>query len=225
MNYAAFVPFKSSDWHTRLSQVLTPEQRQKLALYELAHVLSVLGNYAELYVGLQKNGLNETALRTLLSQLVTDSITIISVDDVNTGIQEFYRIIGNKYEGVFICGSDLPGLKESDIQFVLGFSENVVFSSAKDGGTPFYRISRNEKGFYVPELYLEDGKTNTQRQIERLSESGLSYRIVTDIPGLVRDLDTPNDIFYFLGLRNNSLPIRYLRELRNQGGFTSQNFF
>ncbi|MEM2614194.1 MAG: hypothetical protein QXO15_08245 [Nitrososphaerota archaeon] len=219
--YAAFIPFKSRNWHSRLASILGGE-RQTLALYELAHVLNVLSSYASLYVGLQVGGLSQRDLeKFLLTHYQLWSVTIIEITDVNSGIKNFYEIIPDTTETVFICGSDLPNLQIDDVEATLNFKEKVVFSSAPDGGTPFYRIKKSGGRLYVPQLYV-DGYTNTDVQIRRLEGLGISYRVITDRPGLCRDLDTEQDLKYFLSLGPDTPPIRYLRELKP---FTCQNSF
>lgn len=224
MDYAAFVPFKSNGWHTRLSDVLNPEQRRKLALCEVSHVISIISKYADLYIGLQRGGLSEKVLRVLLYLIGgLENFQVMPINDVKDGIEEFYKITKG-YKGVIICGSDLPLLTTEDIEYVLSLLDgrNVVFSSAIDGGTPFYFIQPS--GIYIPQLYLDDGNTNTERQIQRLNNQCLSYGIITDRPGLCRDLDNLSDIYYFLNSGCNSLPIRYLRQLLEREVITFQNF-
>jgi 2-phospho-L-lactate guanylyltransferase (CobY/MobA/RfbA family) len=229
MKYAAFVPFKGENWHTRLEEILTYEQRRELALRELFHVLRVWSKHADLYVGLQSSGeINSLQLRLRLAILtLAYDIGFLSkllrmrtlyIDNVNEGISQFSNLASmNGYKGIIISGSDLPLLSYEDVRYLLNLNEEVVFSSAEDGGTPVYRIK--PPGIYVPQLYVDDGFTNTRRQEKILDEMKIPYRKINDMDGLCRDLDTPENLKY-ISRHGNSLPVAYLRSLP-----TCQNFF
>jgi 2-phospho-L-lactate guanylyltransferase (CobY/MobA/RfbA family) len=229
MEYAAFVPFKGKDWHTRLKEILTYEQRRELALRELFHVLRVWSKHSDLYVGLQSSGeINSLQLRLRLAILtLAYDIGFLSkllrmrtlyIDNVNEGISQFSKLSSlNGYKGIIISGSDLPLLSYEDVRYLLNLNEKVVFSSAEDGGTPAYRIKPPD--IYIPQLYVDDGYTNTKRQEKILDEMEIPYKKITNIDGLCRDLDTPENLQYIL-INGISLPVSYLKSLP-----IYQNFF
>jgi 2-phospho-L-lactate guanylyltransferase (CobY/MobA/RfbA family) len=228
MEYAAFVPFKGKDWHTRLNEILTYDQRRELALHELLHTLSIWGQYTDLYTGLQSYGeLNSRQLRMKLILLVLvynnvrmlpklSSLRIFPINDVNDGIQQFSDLaLQRGYKGIIISGSDLPLLTSKDAEDLLSLANSaervVVFSSARDGGTPVYMI--RPPGMYIPRLYVDDGYTNTGRQENDLHTLGIQYIKIIDMDGLCRDLDTPEDLLYILTNGRDSPPVVYLRSL------------
>jgi len=227
MEYAAFVPFKGRNWHTRLSGILTYNQRRELALHELFHTLSVWSRHSDLYVGLQSYGeLNSSKLMMKLIllalvynvRLLPKFLRVHIINDpnnVNYIIQKFGLISGRGYKGIIISGSDLPLLTPEDAEYLLSLANSaeriVVFSSARDGGTPVYMI--RPPGLYIPRLYVDDGYTNTERQEKNLHTLGIQYKKIVDMDGLCRDLDTPEDLSYILTNGRNSPPVVYLRSL------------
>ncbi len=103
----AIVPYKKKGGKSRLSPLLSPSEREKLAEYMLEDVVSTL-----LEVGVDVSIVSDEGLNVVLNKIIVTSS-----------------------EPVLIIMADLPLISSDHIRDIIGSKEDVVISPGRGGGT------------------------------------------------------------------------------------------
>ncbi len=116
----AVVPFKVISPKSRLSPLLTPEERTKLALLMLDDITSVL----------REAGIDIVLLTT--KPFKYDAEVAISEKDLNAALNDFLR---DNVEPVMIIMADVPLITLKNVRDIIDSRADIVISPGRGGGT------------------------------------------------------------------------------------------
>lgn len=116
----AVVPFKAINAKSRLSPLLTPEERTKFAGLMLDDIVGIL----------KEAGLDVVLLTTTTFRY--DAETVVSEKDLNTALNDFLK---TETEPVVIIMADIPLITLKNVRDILNSRADVVISPGRGGGT------------------------------------------------------------------------------------------
>ncbi len=133
------VPFKQSDAKSRLSSLLSTEERRLLAFAMLIDVLDVVSVFGEVTV-LSRPGLNRSALdKCVLSKDVPNrSVEVVESSlELNDAINALIETHAGRgwQSDLLIAMADMALLTEDDMKSILKTDGDVVLSPGRGGGT------------------------------------------------------------------------------------------
>jgi len=126
----AVVPFKTVNAKSRLSTILTADERAKLARLMLDDIVGAL----------REAGLQVVLLTTTPFQY--DAEVIVSEKDLNAALNDF---LGSEPEPVMIIMADIPLITVKNIRDMLASPADVVISPGRGGGTNVQYIKEPQK--------------------------------------------------------------------------------
>jgi len=126
----AVVPFKTINAKSRLSAVLTADERAKLARLMLDDIVGVL----------REAGLRVVLLTT--APFEYDAEVAVSEKDLNSALNDF---LGSETEPVMIIMADVPLITVKNVRDMLASPADVVISPGRGGGTNVQFIKDPQK--------------------------------------------------------------------------------
>jgi len=126
----AVVPFKTVNAKSRLSAILTTDERAKLARLMLDDIAGVL----------REAGLRVVLLTT--TPFRYDAEVVVSEKDLNAALNDF---LGSEPEPVMIVMADVPLISVKNIKDMLASPADVVISPGRGGGTNVQFIKEPRK--------------------------------------------------------------------------------
>ena len=126
----AVVPYKTINAKSRLSAVLTPDERAKLARLMLDDIVGVL----------REAGMDVVLLTTTPYQY--DAEIIVSEKDLNAALNDF---LCSESEPVMIVMADIPLITVKNVKDMLASPADVVISPGRGGGTNVQYIKEPRK--------------------------------------------------------------------------------
>jgi 2-phospho-L-lactate guanylyltransferase len=202
---AVLVPFKGDRYKSRLSPVLGPGQRRKLAYLLLGGVLRNIceaGLRRRCYVISSDPEAGARARRAGVSFLR---------ESKSSGVNEAVKLGMRRLKGrekFMVIPSDLVLLSPSDIKHALGFDRKaslVIAPSSSFNGTNLLLFSRRMRS----QLSYDDN--SFWNHLAAAARLGLRTVVLTR-RGLVFDVDTPEDAEELVNLRINTAAARFLRK-------------
>jgi 2-phospho-L-lactate guanylyltransferase len=202
---AILIPFKGGGYKSRLSPILSSDERRRVAYLLLKGTLRVVrraGMQARCYV------VSSDSAATSAARAEGASF----VDEVrSTGVNGAVRlaVIGlPRFERFMVIPSDLPLLQPSDLQRAeeLGWSVPLVISpSSSFSGTNLLLFSRRR----APALSFDNN--SFWNHLASAASKRLRTAVFTS-RGVLLDLDTPADVEELFGLGINTRMVRFLRK-------------
>jgi len=129
----AVVPFKVVNAKSRLSALLTPEERTKFARLMLDDIAGVL----------RDAGLSIVLLTT--TPFTYDAEIAVSEKDLNSALNDFLKV---ETDPVMIIMADVPLINVKNVQDIIGSGADLVISPGRGGGTNIQFI-RDPQRYHV----------------------------------------------------------------------------
>lgn len=202
MSLWAIVPVKPlKNAKSRLSAVLSPEQRYALAGAMFRHVLSVVTKVPEVSGVLVIS--RDTKALAIAREMGAKTIQESAISDLNPALMRATMIVKSwRVEAVLILPADLPFVRADDIQALidLGQNDSIVIATDHNGDGTNALLVR------PPGLIQFDyGPGSFQRHIASATSAGCEVKIYHS-DRLASDIDVPEDLALY-------------RRMRSEGGF------
>ncbi len=182
--YRAVVPFRIENPKSRLSSVLSPEERTMLARLLLKNAVGCLEN-----AGIRKiDILSKTPLslpEMMISSPPETSLSLLIDDrDLNTAVNAYLE---KQTDPVLILMTDLPLVTGDILRRICDTASDICIAPGRGGGTNILKIDRPDifRVRYHGQSFLNHKK--------QASENGLSFEVF-DSFFAGADLDEPDDI-------------------------------
>lgn len=192
------------DAKQRLSNVLSPDERARLARAMLADVLEALA---------QAHAPQRVVVFTASDEIITmaraaglDVVFEPSVEGHSAAVNYMVSELSLTASSILSIASDLPKLVPGDIDFVLdNVSEPITIIPSHDG------TGTNGVLFIPPAVITMDyGEGSFRRHLSKAAAAGHRADVM-NVPGIAFDIDTPEDLQAFLDdPRQHSETWRYL---------------
>ncbi len=175
---------------SRLAEVLTPEERQKLASAMLRHVLSVVGNVPKV-AGTLVISRDNKAL-SIAREYGANTVQESGAPELNAALTRATQVLTSwRCDAVLVLPADLPLLCPDDVTNIINLGKRemtmVIASDRNNDGTN--ALFLRPPGF-IPYSY---GKDSYQRHIGLAYEAGVDVREYHS-PRLHLDIDYPEDL-------------------------------
>jgi len=187
---AIIARFPSAEGKSRLSDLLTPAQREKLQWCFLLDTLDKVRQIPELAIYWAVTPATQTDKPV---KFIGTDVTIINQPAGDLGQRMFsvaHRLFKRGYRPVILIGTDVPLLQPAYLMQALDFlrTHQLILGPAMDGG--YYLIGLN-----TPEERIFKGvswgtELVFQQTITYCDEYGLSYHLLPTL----RDIDLPADL-------------------------------
>lgn len=213
MSLWAIVPVKPmNNAKSRLSAVLSPEQRFELAQAMFRHVLSVVSS-APAVAGVLVISRDTKAL-AIAREMGAKTIQESAFSDLNPALTRAAMFIKSwRAQAVLILPADLPFLQVEDIQALaaLGGKQSLVIATDHNGDGTNALLAN------PPDLIQFDyGPDSYQRHIASAKGAGITVRTYHS-DSLASDIDVPADLELYRRLRAQG-DFSYLPELSTMSG-------
>lgn len=199
----AVIPFKKENAKTRLSEILSKNQRQDLALEMLLDVISALkasGIFNEIEI------LNSSISSIMNTDYPDDVNVLISEKGLNEALNEYLDKLASHTGGeVLIIMADMPLVTKKQIQELTGLTADLVIAPGTGGGTNALLIRKPDK-FHVD--YYGASFLDHLRIAE---EAKLSVDIFDSFM-MSTDIDEPKDLVELL-IHGKGRAAQYLRSI------------
>jgi 2-phospho-L-lactate guanylyltransferase len=191
MSIWAIIPVKPLNRaKSRLSSVLSPEQRQELAESMFRHVLQVVKQVPQIMGTLvvSRDGRALAIAREYGARTVMESGT----PELNTALMRATQVVARwRGNGVFVLPADLPVISEADLSGMLELARHnpsvVIATDDDEDGT-------NAMLIRPPGLIrYAYGGGSFQRHIELAQKAGAAVEVYHS-KGLALDIDMPADL-------------------------------
>jgi len=184
----AVVPFKVANAKSRLSSLLTADERSKLALLMLQDITATL----------REAGLEVVLLTT--QPFEYDAKVRVSEKDLNDALNDFLKA---EYEPVMIVMADVPLMTAGNVREMLGCQSDVVISPGRGGGT-------NVQFIRLPQRYHVDYYGASFLDHMRIAEDAGLKAEFFDSFNMSSDIDEVSDLTE-LYIHGKGEAARYLR--------------
>jgi len=199
----AVIPFKRENAKTRLSEILSENQRQDLALEMLLDVISALeasGKFNEIEI------LNSSISSIMNTDFPANVNILISEKGLNEALNEYLDKLASHNMGeVLIIMADMPLVTKKQIQELTRLTADLVIAPGSGGGTNALLIRKPDK-FHVD--YYGASFLDHLRIAE---EAGLSVDIFDSFM-MSTDIDEPRDLVELL-IHGKGRAAQYLRSI------------
>lgn len=184
----AVVPFKVVNAKSRLSPLLTTEERARLAMLMLHDITTTL----------RKAGLDVVLLTTRPFEY--DAQVIVNEKDLNDALNEFLK---SELEPVMIAMADIPLMTVKNVRDMLASPADVVISPGRGGGT-------NVQFIKTPQRYHVDYYGASFLDHVRIAEDACMKVEVFDSFNTSSDIDEAGDLVE-LYIHGKGEAAKYLR--------------
>ncbi len=194
------VPFKRNNAKSRLAGILTPEERDALAMNMLRDVMDALDGFEV-----------DILTPSMLSNQEVDLSPHVLLSDygLNEALNEYLNSrAGHDNDSVMIVMADLPLISSKHIKEIAGLDADVVIAPGKGSGTNILYI-RDPSGFHV-DYY----GTSFLDHLRIAHESGSSVEVY-DSFAVSTDIDETEDLVELM-IHGNGRASRMLAD----SGFT-----
>ena len=177
------VPFKRKNAKSRLAGILTPDERDTLAMNMLRDVMDALDGFEV-----------DILTSSMLSNRDVDfsSYILLSDSGLNEALNEYLNSrAGHDNDSVMIVMADLPLISSKHIREIAGLDADVVIAPGKGGGTNILYI-KDPSGFHV-DYY----GASFLDHLRIARESGASVEVY-DSFAVSTDIDEPEDLVELL---------------------------
>lgn len=175
------IPFKKENAKSRLSGILTPDERCALAMEMLCDVIDATGGFHV-----------DVLTSSLLNSASIDSHTLLSDQGLNEALNDYLSLVAEHgCDPVMIVMADLPLIKSRHVKEIAGSEADVVIAPGKGGGTNILCIkdpSRFRVDYYG---------TSFLDHLQIARDNGLSVEVY-DSFAAATDIDEPEDIVELL---------------------------
>lgn len=191
------IPFKWKGAKSRLSNIMTLEEREEFALKMLYDVLTTLEElHKDEYSNLQRRfrDINISILTTtndLPDFIYKRFEIIINTKKLNEALNEIISIKSSKNNPLLILMSDLPLINVTVVQEIIDRKEDIVITPGRKGGTNILFI-KNPSKFKV-DYYGISFKNHEKIAID----NGLSYHLYDSLLAGT-DIDEKEDLLDLL---------------------------
>ncbi|MEM0117005.1 MAG: 2-phospho-L-lactate guanylyltransferase [Conexivisphaerales archaeon] len=207
---AIIIPLKQLEPKSRLSKIMTLEERMALQLTMLADMLKTI-NKAKM--------INDTFIvtsdETLLKRLDCESVRFIK-EPVETGVNGAILFAISRltnYDGWILLPADIPLLSINDLEitirlFLYGF-ELIISPSRKMDGTNLLLMLRDKR----IDLHYDDN--SFEKHFAEAQKKGLKT-VAYYSTGIGLDLDDEDDLTEFLKTESNTSTFQFLTKELNR---------
>ncbi len=175
------IPFKKENAKSRLSGILTPDERDALAMEMLCDVIDATGGFHV-----------DILTPSLLNSASIDSHILLSDQELNEALNDYLSRVAEHGGGpVMIVMADLPLIKSRHVKEIAGSEADVVIAPGKGGGTNILSIkdpSRFRVDYYG---------TSFLDHLQIARDNGLSVEVY-DSFAAATDIDEPEDLVELL---------------------------
>jgi len=187
----AIVPFKIVNAKSRLSMLLTPEERKELALLMLRDITSTLTAAGV-----------EVELLTTRPFVWDGARAVVSEKELNPALNDY---IAAQDGPIMIVMADVPLITEKNIRDIIGSRADLVICPGRGGGTNLQFIRRPDRYHvdYYGASFLD--------HIRIAEENGLSSEVY-DSFNISSDIDEAGDLVE-LYIHGRGEAAKYLRSL------------
>jgi 2-phospho-L-lactate guanylyltransferase len=201
------IPVKRLEFaKSRLSEILSKEQRVELSIYLLEDLLSVIkacNIFDIIIIGYDQS-----------IESMASSFNIIFIHERGEGVNNAIRLADkymDRFEASIVIPIDLPLLEPIDLMIIKDISNSI-----KNGIiiTPSYRLDGTNLLLRKPPLVMETyyDMDSYLLHIQKAREKGLEVKILLN-ERIMHDLDSIEDINYLLNTKSNKKSILYLKDI------------
>jgi 2-phospho-L-lactate guanylyltransferase len=199
----AVIPFKREKAKTRLSEILSENLRQDLALEMLLDVISALeasGKFNEIEI------LNSSISSIMNTDFPENVNVLISEKGLNEALNEYLDKLASHDMGeVLIIMADMPLVTKKQIQELTGLTADLVIAPGSGGGTNALLIRKPDK------FHVDYYGTSFLDHLKIAEEAGLSVDIYDSFM-MSTDIDEPKDLVELL-IHGKGRAAQYLRSI------------
>ena len=200
MSLWAIVPVKPlKNAKSRLSAVLSPEQRFELAQAMFRHVLSVLATAPDVSGVLVIS--RDTKALAIAREMGAKTIQESAISDLNPALMRATMILKSwRADAVLVLPADLPFVQADDIQALIGLGkeQSIVIATDHNGDGTNALLAR------PPGLIQFDyGPGSYQRHIDSAKRAGIEV-FTYHSDSLASDIDVPADLDLYRRMRSAS---------------------
>jgi 2-phospho-L-lactate guanylyltransferase len=199
----AVIPFKKENAKTRLSEILSENQRQELALEMLLDVISALeasGKFNEIEI------LNSSISSIMNTDFPANVNVLISEKGLNEALNEYLDKLASHNMGeVLIIMADMPLVTKKQIQELTRLTADLVIAPGSGGGTNALLIRKPDK------FHVDYYGTSFLDHLRIAEEAGLSVDIFDSFL-MSTDIDEPRDLVELL-IHGKGRAAQYLRSI------------
>jgi 2-phospho-L-lactate guanylyltransferase len=183
---------------SRLSNVLSNEERRRLVLLMLQDVVDKVKHYPNLFIVTEDELVNEFCEEQGLKILNPRH------DELNQDLRDANTwCINQGAKATLIILADLPALSSVDVEKIIRLSGKcpaAVIAPSRDGGTNVLLLSPSD--LIAPSF----GKESFEKHLSNINEVGAEVQIYNSF-GASLDIDEIEDIQRLLELKNDIAPI------------------
>ena len=204
MNIWAIVPVKPLNRaKSRLSKILTPEQRQTLAEKMFRHSMEVLHSVKQISGVLVIS--RDTKVLGIARDYQMQTVQEAGTPELNSALLRASQVVlAQRGEGVLVLPADVPLVTPEDIMEMLHlgrYNTTVVLAPDRnDDGTNALLV--NPPG-YIPFAY---GPGSFRRHVFLAEEANATVKVYRS-PRLSLDIDVPEDLVLYQQLSGTSEPL------------------
>ncbi len=198
MSLWAIVPVKPlKNAKSRLSAVLSPEERFELAQAMFRHVLSVLATAPDVSGVLVIS--RDTKALAIAREMGAKTIQESAISDLNPALMRATMILKSwRADAVLVLPADLPFVQADDIQALIGLGkeQSIVIATDHNGDGTNALLAR------PPGLIQFDyGPGSYQRHINSAKRAGIEV-LTYHSDSLASDIDVPADLDLYRRMRS-----------------------
>ena len=199
----AVIPFKKENAKTRLSEILSENQRQELAFEMLLDVIFALeasGKFNEIEI------LNSSISSIMNTDFPENVNVLISEKGLNEALNEYLDKLASHNMGeVLIIMADMPLVTKKQIQELTRLTADLVIAPGSGGGTNALLIRKPDK------FHVDYYGTSFLDHLRIAEEAGLSMDIFDSFL-MSTDIDEPRDLVELL-IHGKGRAAQYLRSI------------
>jgi 2-phospho-L-lactate guanylyltransferase len=199
----AVIPFKKENAKTRLSEILSENQRQELALEMLLDVISAIeasGKFNEIEI------LNSSISSIMNTDFPENVNVLISEKGLNEALNEYLDKLASHNMGeVLIIMADMPLVTKKQIQELTRLTADLVIAPGSGGGTNALLIRKPDK------FHVDYYGTSFLDHLRIAEEAGLNVDIFDSFL-MSTDIDEPRDLVELL-IHGKGRAAQYLRSI------------
>lgn len=212
----AIVPVKPlRDSKSRLSHILSPDERATLTRGILGHTLKVLDDVKGIFRTMVVS--RDPAVLKVARQHGASTFSESDRQDLNVALTRATHIaVSQQANSILVLPSDLPFLTQEDVEMMLS---GVEMNSRNGNGNGYHTQDRgiticadhNEEGTNAMVVSPPTGFTfrygteSFQRHLDEAARLGMARRII-HAPGIKFDLDTEDDWETYKAMTPDSVP-------------------